>query len=371
MSWPLRSLLLAVMIVLMLLTPGEDIEFIYFSSDRLIPNGAWLKTWMVAAAMTCVAIIVLACLFIRHRDEQSNPLDQYEPWAAKRQLASQAGANGVIFIGCSRIHSAIRISEVRTIWPGCTPVQLALNGCACWDVLDDLARDPSIRGLVVVDYTPHVEFRGGLDPRALPRRWTARVHGLAQPKRLRDLPFSYRYLFFIGDPRYSWTRVFTHITHEDVDMVTSNGDRDLLYDYSHSDPAAVAVGSLEPYGLCTADTAVLASHVRRMAEDVRMMRSRGGEVVVVEFPIGMQLRARGGSALPEIHVPFANSGDGRAVYRLPQKPNPPCRSSIPLTVSTSTIVSRLPLTRQCCKFCTSGFARAVTTISPDRIKSWR
>jgi hypothetical protein len=256
------------------------------------------------------AIIALACRFGLHPRDLPSALDQYAPWAAKRQLASAAGTRGVLFVGTSQLRAAVAIPRIRACWPRCVPVELGLNGCATIDVLDDLARDPAIRGLVVVDYTPHVEFRLLPDPSTLPRRWIGRFHGSEPAATLRELPMSYRFLHFVGNPAYSWTRLFARLTREDAEVVATDADRDLLYDYTRYDPDRLAADQVKRYEPVRGDGEAVATFARRLAEDVRMIRARGGEVVVVHLPIGRRIRERDDRIFPQAayFAPVAASG---------------------------------------------------------------
>jgi len=238
-------------------------------------------------------------------------LDQYEPWAEKRRQATQAADRGVIVLGTSQIRSDLRMAAVRQRWPGSIPVQLSINGAAFLGILDDVARDPAIRGLVVIDYAPHVEFRAAPDPEMIPTRWVKRYHGDARvAKHLTALPLWYGLCYFLQNDRYSWTRLFQMATGESRDPVTSDQDRDLFYDYSDLDEAQLQASRAKPYLPITDDPAIVARTLDAISSDVQRIQERGGRVVIVYLPIGIRDRDHESQLFPQplFFAPLRSSG---------------------------------------------------------------
>ena len=74
-------------------------------------------------------------------------------WLNQRERASSLGERALILVGASRIQLDLDLSVLRQK-TGLEPVQLAIDGSSYVPVLQGLARDPTIRGVVVVDLMP-------------------------------------------------------------------------------------------------------------------------------------------------------------------------------------------------------------------------
>jgi hypothetical protein len=74
-------------------------------------------------------------------------------WLNERERASSLGQSALILVGASRIQLDLdlRVLHQKT---GLEPVQLAIDGSSYVPILQGLARDPTIRGTVVVDLMP-------------------------------------------------------------------------------------------------------------------------------------------------------------------------------------------------------------------------
>jgi len=94
-------------------------------------------------------------------------------WIAARDRV----APGVtVFVGTSRILTAIDLDVWQTIERGPMPVQLALTGGSSVPVLEDLARDPRAAGLVVAEVLPLHTFDATLQSEERPRRLIDTYH---------------------------------------------------------------------------------------------------------------------------------------------------------------------------------------------------
>lgn len=74
-------------------------------------------------------------------------------WLKERERASALGTRALILVGASRIQLDIDLNVLRRN-TGLEPVQLAVDGSSYVPVLQGLARDPFIRGTVVLDLMP-------------------------------------------------------------------------------------------------------------------------------------------------------------------------------------------------------------------------
>ena len=124
-------------------------SYISNSSDRL-PSLPW------ARALGCAVILFFAfvgglelCLAargFRHTVQDSESL-----WQQGRERAGKLGENALILIGASRIQLDLDMDVLRRE-TGLDPVQLAIDGSSMLPILRGLAGDPAIRGTVLVDY---------------------------------------------------------------------------------------------------------------------------------------------------------------------------------------------------------------------------
>ena len=83
--------------------------------------------------------------------------DSKSHWAVERRKIAAGDFDGVVIVGTSRILFDTDLDAWQDL-TGRRPIQLALPGTNPRPLLDDLAADPSFRGLVVVDTTPDLFF---------------------------------------------------------------------------------------------------------------------------------------------------------------------------------------------------------------------
>jgi hypothetical protein len=121
------------------------------SSNSRLPTGPWLAFVAVAAAVTLGSVAWLEWR-LSSRGFVPTAMDTEALWQTERRRASELGASALVLVGNSRVQLDIdtRVLAKRT---GLQPVQLALDGSPFLPVLENLARDPSITGTVLVGYT--------------------------------------------------------------------------------------------------------------------------------------------------------------------------------------------------------------------------
>ena len=122
------------------------------SFERALPDMPWLRIFG-AALLICFTFIALMEIRLAQLGYHSTVLDSKERWAKERTRASQLGEKALILIGGSRIQLGIDLDTLRKE-TGLEPVQLAVDGSSFVPILKGLADDPSIRGTVLVDYSP-------------------------------------------------------------------------------------------------------------------------------------------------------------------------------------------------------------------------
>lgn len=111
----------------------------------------------IAPSALLVALAVLAFfvgameLRLAARGIQPTADDSEDLWLRERARASRLGDRAIILIGSSRVQTGFDL-DVLHARTGLTPVQLAIDGNSFMPILDGLARDPAVRGTVIVGF---------------------------------------------------------------------------------------------------------------------------------------------------------------------------------------------------------------------------
>ncbi len=126
--------------------------------ERGVPNQPWLKILVVALIMPVLMVMLLEYTLVK-KGFQATVLDSAALWIEQRVRASTLGNRALILVGASRIQLGLDLSVLRD-GLALEPVQLAVDGSSFFSVLEGLARDPSFRGTVIVDYADHVIQQG-------------------------------------------------------------------------------------------------------------------------------------------------------------------------------------------------------------------
>ena len=112
-------------------------------------------TWVVVTVVVAVTLVGFE-VFVRSRGYQPSIKDDEYAWALERGRVSNDSPRTVALLGTSRILLAFSGEAFADAVPGWRYVQLAIDGSAPIGTLWDLARDPSFRGVAVVDVIePH------------------------------------------------------------------------------------------------------------------------------------------------------------------------------------------------------------------------
>lgn len=120
------------------------------SSNQRLPHLAWPPI-LLGAVLILTAFIVAMELRLAAKGFHPTVMDSEALWQAERARARTLGEQALIIIGASRVQLGLNLDVLRQI-TGLEPVQLAIDGTSPLPVLEGLARDPYIRGIVLVDY---------------------------------------------------------------------------------------------------------------------------------------------------------------------------------------------------------------------------
>ncbi len=127
------------------------------SNDRL-PKSGWLVVWL-SVGITFISIILLLEYHIRSLGFKPSVVDSMQLWSKQRKRASLFGEKAAILVGSSRIQLDIDMNTISNI-SGLKPVQLAIDGTSYIPVLENLAKDLSITGTVIVSVNAYNMGRG-------------------------------------------------------------------------------------------------------------------------------------------------------------------------------------------------------------------
>jgi len=266
------------------------------SNDRL-PAGPWGRTWLAAVGL---AVVVLAAYegYFRHAGFAPSVTDDGGLWALARSRVPPHDPTAVVLVGASRIQLGLDLESFAAAFGGRTPVQLAIDGSSCVPALDDLSRDPSFCGLVIVDVTPMWFFEDGADLEAgvqaeyvqQYRRQTAAAaieRGLraaaqgALVLRLPDVAPTLRSL-------KRWCRAGALPRPGYLRM---RPDRSKQADYTRCDlPQHIASRIERERRMRPAGPDTLARAADSIREMIARLRSRGGDVVLLTMPVSGEVR---------------------------------------------------------------------------------
>ena len=122
------------------------------SSDAPPPSLPWRNIFGVALSIL-VAYILISETLLAEKGFIPTVQDSEARWIKERKRASELGERALILIGASRIQLGIDLNTLRKT-TRLEPVQLAIDGSSYVPVLQGLARDPRIRGTVIIDLMP-------------------------------------------------------------------------------------------------------------------------------------------------------------------------------------------------------------------------
>ncbi len=124
------------------------------SSNQRLPHLAWWRI-LLGAVLMWAAFVAVMELRLAAKGFHATVVDSEALWQAERARARTLGERALIIIGGSRIQLGVNLEVLREL-TGLEPVQLAIDGTPPLPVLEGLARDPQIRGTVLVDYYDHM-----------------------------------------------------------------------------------------------------------------------------------------------------------------------------------------------------------------------
>jgi hypothetical protein len=289
------------------------------SNDRL-PAGNWTRTWVLAVTLALAALLGYEWAW-RLRGFEPSVSDDGDLWSYTRGQLQPDDPQQVVLIGSSRIRFAIDSDTWAQSFHGRKPLQLAINGASCLPVLQELSADQSFRGRVLVDTTLRVWFREG-DPLGgtqaeYVRKFQERPAAASIEEALRILVQSHLVLRLpavapirlLGrcstaldvpgwlqarSPRHDWLDRLK-AAFPKSDQVRTLEDRSIQAAFGKLDvPEAVQEQGIEERILRTKFSVTPAgfrSYVAQIADMVRAIKARGGDVVFLMLPVSGRVEA--------------------------------------------------------------------------------
>jgi hypothetical protein len=115
------------------------------------PRGPWGRVWLMGC-LVALALLSGLELFWRSRGYIAGITAEEPLWAYHRARLEGAGRDTVALLGGSRMQVGFRPEAFRAVHPAVATVQLAVAAKSPFVVLEDLAADPSFRGIVVCSF---------------------------------------------------------------------------------------------------------------------------------------------------------------------------------------------------------------------------
>ncbi len=129
-----------------------------FSFDPDLTSEKHIKA-ILLGLLTGILLILAAENLIRFKGGEPDVRDTPELWASQRARASSIGDDALILVGSSRIQLDLDL-DILAKAPGLKPVQLAIEGRPYLEVLENLAKDKSVTGTVLISTTLRKLFPG-------------------------------------------------------------------------------------------------------------------------------------------------------------------------------------------------------------------
>lgn len=258
------------------------------SFERTVPGGRWGATWLVVAAVVATVVVRFE-LFVRSRGYQPSVKDDEYAWAWQRARVSNDSPRTMALLGSSRVMLAFSPEGFSEVLSGWTYAQLGINGTTPIGALWDLARDPSFRGVALVDVS-----EGGFVMtswtsqdkwiRAYERRW--RTVG-AMAERVLATYVQSHVAMLATRGVHTFGKLWRTGSWPKPPYVTTLPDRTRFADFSLTDVGRQRgrrVEQLKTWDTATGDPAIWLAQALEIEPAVAAIQARGGQVVYVRMP---------------------------------------------------------------------------------------
>ncbi len=265
----------------------------------------WLTTWLLAVAVAVVTLVAVEAYW-RGRGYVPVILDSRQLWSLQRDRVGSAHGKVLALLGASRTVYGINPKRLRQRLPGYKPVMLAINGHYPLAALRDLAHDPDFNGVVLCDIDAMGLMRESWERQQsyvdyYHRQWSPswRVHRIVLTRWQRYTVIanpemgwhdSLRYLFDGGKPFKTFATYYANRS-GDVDFSKGNPKAMKRHFAADLDQRIAAFPHVSPKQWL--------SDLAPVADWVRAIQSRGGEVIFYQSPTHGLDRQSSDTVLPQ------------------------------------------------------------------------
>lgn len=259
------------------------------SSEIQAPALLYGRIWGWALAMTVAAVLLLESL-ARLSGFSGMPADDRGLWCLVRHRLREQDPSQVAFIGSSRMQLGLDPDTFASQFGTKDALQLAITGSSPIPVLNHLAHQTGMCGLVVCDLFPLVAFRSDDEENRMIAEQHVQAY-LARPANMlieRRMKLFFEMNFACLNSRFRpFKQVSTRIEKGEFEppSMQFGPDRFRRVDYSRVDPRK------KEFRMDITRTPIpippdrLGDRFQEIEQDVSLIQARGGRVVFVRFPV--------------------------------------------------------------------------------------
>ncbi len=261
------------------------------SFETEVLNQPWKKNFLIAAILT-VSVLASYEAMLRKKGFRPSIREDGELWTLHRERSSDEGSDSVTIIGGSRAMCAFDLDTWTSLHKS-TPIQLGVPGKGFVPVLESLAADSLVRGLILCSYVPGHEFHKGLTERRKREGWPPKFSRLSPAKKLNQrIRFSLEENFSFLSSGVGLPSLFHAIGKWELQKNNFPVDRRRQEYLNVSEEELSKLrkkwkkvyeknGRFDPAPACSEEAKGI---VESFSKAVKTIESRGGRVVMIRIP---------------------------------------------------------------------------------------
>jgi hypothetical protein len=266
------------------------------NSDASVPTDHLWGGWLLAVVLA-LALLASMEFFWRGRGHEPSVVDDQDLWSDWRETATAAGPSALVLLGDSRTNLGFHPRAFNEKYPAYRVANLAVNGKDPVAALDDLAKDPDFKGVVVCQVSEITMLSGRQTDVGDWVRYYRQDWGPVRKAKSRVNTFLQSRLVSIN-PYFGVQRLLNNFWHRTLPQqryIITRPDRTNRADYTktnvkqHLDSRIEQINesgrSLAP--TAEGEWAVVTREVRAMVET---LQARGATVVFVRYPTSGEFR---------------------------------------------------------------------------------
>jgi hypothetical protein len=266
------------------------------NSDAAVPADHLGKSWLLAVIFAALLLASMEMLW-RSRGHEPSVVDDLDLWSDWRETASDAGASALVLLGDSRTNLGFNPRAFTEKYPAYRVVNLAINGKGPVAALDDLAKDPAFKGVVVCQVSEITMLSGRQGDLGDWVRYYHQDWGPVRKARSRVNTYLQGHMVTIN-PYFGVQRLLNTLWYRTLPpprYIITRPDRTSKADYRRIDAKQQydsRVKQMEETGRSLAPTAEgeWAGAIREVHAMVETLQARGAVVVFVRYPTSGEFR---------------------------------------------------------------------------------